>query len=106
MRRMDSTDTKEHRIGSREIVEISLTNSQLLLRFIADHVRVPRWIPNQINRGVTDSVQSEDALPRISSDHRAHAAAGRRQRHLDCYFVVIDLHVINYNQVHDFYRDL
>src|SRR5574341_336794 len=81
-------------------------DAEALLGFFTDHAWIPGWVPYQIDAGITDPFQRHDSLFGIGGDHRSHAAAGGRQRHLDGDFIVIHLDVVNQTEVDDIHWNL
>ena len=66
--------------------QISLDHAELHAPGFADHVLIPRRIPDEIDLRFVDAFDAHDFALRIVRDRRSHAATRRGQRHFHFHF--------------------
>ena len=76
----------------------------------ADHVLVPRWIPDEIDLRFVNTIDAEDFTLRIMRDGGSHSAARRRQRHFHfdlraAFRLLHQLAIVNQTEIHDVDRN-
>ena len=71
---------------------------------------IPRWIEHQLYIGTLDGRNDTDLVPDVLSEYITHAAAGRRQGHLDLYdapvvITALDAAFVDEAEFHDVDRN-
>src|SRR5205814_8415715 len=62
-------------------IETNSDHPELHSAGFADHILVPRRIPNELDISFIDAVYAQDFALRIVRDCRSHSATGRSQSH-------------------------
>ena len=88
-----------------------LNHPELHATSLADHVLIPRRVPNELHIGFIYAVDGQNLALRVVRDCRAHAAARGRERHFHFHFgaafrPLCQLTIVNHTEINHVHMNL